>query len=344
MSGPLLAAAERGLLPTALVRVGIRRLLRKRLAQLGGPEQEQAFLAQMRTAPIALATADSRRQHYEVPPAFFERVLGPHLKYSSCWFDSGAEDLATAERRMLDLTMERAQLADGQRILELGCGWGSLTLAMAARFPAARITAVSHSRPQREFIEARARERGLANVEVRTCDMNDFDAGARHDRVVSVEMFEHMRNWEALLSRVHGWLEPTGRLFLHVFAHRARTYPFEDRGRDDWMARHFFTGGLMPAADLLGRLSIPFRVEEAWTVDGRHYAQTAARWRENLDRERAEVERILAGAGAGGEAHLAAGRWRLFFLACEELFGFDKGREWPVVHARLVPTSAGRAA
>jgi cyclopropane-fatty-acyl-phospholipid synthase len=343
VSGLALRLAERGRLPTPLVRLGIRRLLRRRLAGLGGDTAEAAFLEAMRRSPIALATEASRRQHYEVPPAFFERVLGPHLKYSACLFrDPGARgpaagELAEAEARMLDLTLERAGLADGQDVLELGCGWGSLTLHGAERFRRSRFTAVSHSAPQRRFIEERAGARGITNVRVVTCDMNDFAPEGRFDRVVSVEMFEHMRNWEALLRRVRSWTRDDGRLFLHVFAHRARTYAFEDRGSDDWMARHFFTGGMMPAADLLERLALPWKVEERHVVDGRHYARTARAWVENLDAHRAELAAILAQAGAGKEAPLALGRWRLFFLACEELFGYRSGNEWVVVHARLAP-------
>jgi cyclopropane-fatty-acyl-phospholipid synthase len=347
MSGLGVELAERGLLPTRMLRLGIRRLLRRRLAGLGGAAEEAAFLEAMRASHVALVPDESRRQHYEVPAAFFERVLGPALKYSACLFEDpdargpAAPELKAAERRMLDLTIERAGLADGQSILELGCGWGSLALHAARRFPRARLTAVSHAPSQRRFLEARLRERGLSNVRVVTCDMNDYDPGERFDRVVSVEMFEHMRNWEALLARVRTWTKDDGRLFLHVFAHRARTYPFEDRGRDDWMARHFFRGGLMPAADLLDRLRIPWRVEQRHAVDGRHYARTARAWLENLECRRDDLERVLRETGVAANPRRELRRWRMFFLACEELFGWDDGREWFVVHARLAPIGEG---
>jgi cyclopropane-fatty-acyl-phospholipid synthase len=340
---------ERGLVPDALVRIGIRRLLRERLVEedRGGPEAQQAHRAQLieslRTSPIAIHTDRANEQHYELPPAFFERVLGPHLKYSCCYYRldgggdaaiEGGDTLETAEAAMLELTCRRAELADGDRILELGCGWGSLTLAMAARHPSAHITAVSNSAPQRAFIEARARARGLSNVTVLTRDANvlEFPAGTTFDRVVSVEMFEHVRNHEALMARIAGWLRPGGTLFVHIFAHREHVYPFEVCNADDWMARWFFTGGLMPSDDLLLHFQRDLALRGHWRVDGRHYERTCRDWLANMDRERAVLEPLLAATYGADACRRWWVRWRVFFLACAELFGYAGGREWFVSH------------
>ncbi len=335
-------AVERGLVPDAVVQLGIRRLLRETLARerRGGPaavyERRERALAALRGSPVALHTDDANRQHYELPARFFEIVLGPRLKYSCAWFEPGVTDLARAEEAMLALTAERAGLADGQHVLELGCGWGSLTLWIAEHFPASQVTAVSNSAPQRAFIEARAAARGLGNVRVITTDMNTFAPEGRFDRVVSVEMFEHMRNWGALLARTRGWLAPGGELFLHVFCHRELLYTFETDGRSDWMARHFFTGGLMPSFDLPGAFPESMRVHASWAVDGTHYAKTCRAWLARQDTHRDEVMAIFRDT-YGRDAATWFERWRLFFLACAELFAWADGREWHVGHYRLGP-------
>ena len=337
-----LALVERGLVPSPLVRRGIRGLLAERLREeraRHAPSREATlarWAAHMRAAPIALVPEKANEQHYELPPEFFRLVLGPRLKYSSAWYADARTTLAEAEEDMLARTAATARLVDGQDVLELGCGWGSLTLWMAEHFPASRITAVSNSAPQREFILGRARERGLANVRVVTCDMNRFESEGRFDRVVSVEMFEHMRNWEALLGKVARWLRPDGRLFLHVFAHREFAYPFEVRDESDWMSAHFFSGGMMPSADLVRHLDSPFEVEEHVDVPGTHYARTAEDWLVNLERHRTEVLPILAQV-PGSDARTQYHRWRVFFLSCAELFGYAGGSEWRVVHQRLRP-------
>jgi cyclopropane-fatty-acyl-phospholipid synthase len=326
-----------GRVPDPLLRAGIRallaqRLLRERARARSAGDPLAAAAARRSHGPIAVAVDAANDQHYAVPPAFFRAVLGPRLKYSCCRYDAPGATLAQAEEAMLALTAERARIADGMRVLELGCGWGSLSLWLLERFPALTLTAVSNSAAQRAFLEARARERGLAaRLTVHTLDVSDLDLGERFDRVVSVEMFEHARNWAALLARVREHLDPGGSAFVHVFAHRRLDYPFED----GWMARRFFTGGTMPAFGVLERLSADLRVEERWWVDGTHYAHTARDWLANLDARRAQARAALAGAAPDPGAALE--EWRVFFLAVEELFGFRGGREWGVGHYRLAP-------
>jgi cyclopropane-fatty-acyl-phospholipid synthase len=338
----LLGWAERGLLPDALIRYGIRRLCAARLREerTGGVEGQAARFEErielLRQSPIAIHTDAANAQHYELPPAFFESCLGARLKYSCAYYPHGDETLDRAEEAMLELYVERAQLTDGQRILELGCGWGSLTLFMAERFPNARIEAVSNSRPQREFIEARCAARGLRNVTVRTADVNrlEFSAGA-YDRCVSVEMFEHVRNYRALLGRIAASLAPGGKLFVHIFAHRTLLYPFETEGKDDWMGRNFFTGGLMPSAETLLRFQEELELEARWLLDGSHYQRTAEHWLANHDAHRETILAALREAYGAAGAALWNQRWRMFFMACAELFGYAGGQEWLVAHYRF---------
>lgn len=338
----LLGLAERGLVPDALLRLGIRRMCAQRLREerAGGLDAQAArqsrLIDLLRHSPLAIETAAANAQHYELPPAFFEQCLGPRLKYSSCYYPRGDETLAEAEEAMLALYGERAELANGQHILELGCGWGSLTLWMATRFPAARITAVSNSHGQRRYIEARCREFGLSNVQVLTRDVNTLalDAG-QFDRCVSIEMFEHMRNYQQLMQRIAGWLRPGGKLFVHIFAHRTLLYPFETAGADNWMGRHFFTGGLMPAADTLLHFQQALAIEQRWLVDGTHYEKTANQWLAQQDSQRETVMAVLRHA-YGEHAALWFQRWRMFWMACAELFGYAGGQEWLVAHYRFV--------
>lgn len=327
---------EKDLLPDWLIRIGIRRLLRQRLREIDAPSPETQvaqFAAALRTMPIAINTAESKEQHYEVPTAFYQRCLGPRLKYSSCYYVNGNETLAEAEERMLALTCERARLADGLDILELGCGWGSLTLWVAERYPKSRITGVSHSRTQREHILGEAKKRGLANVSIITCDMNEFDiASGGYDRVVSVEMFEHMKNWPKLMASIARWLRPGGMFFAHVFTHSRFAYHFEVRDDSDWMSKYFFTGGMMPSHSLFSQFQVDLKLVQDWKVNGRHYAQTAEHWLINMDAHRAEIMPLFAQTYGADQAVKWWSYWRVFYLACAELWWFRSGEEWLVSH------------
>ena len=346
-----LALVERGLVPDFLVRRGIKKLCEQRLqdqadtfGQGGDAELESGltrWLQHMRSAEVAPLPEKANEQHYEVPPAFFQLALGPRLKYSSCWFEGDSHDLGHAEDAMLALTCERARLANGQQILELGCGWGSLTLWMAEAYPAATITAVSNSAHQRKFIETRAKKRGLDNIRVLTRDMNVFQPREAapeggFDRVVTVEMFEHMRNWEDLLGRVRSALSDDGLMFAHVFAHNKYAYAFEVQDDSDWMSKYFFSGGQMPSDDQFTRVDAPFAREDHWVVDGTHYALTAEAWLRNVDEKR---EACLAALRPtyGKDTAMWLRRWRVFFMACAELFNYRAGQEWWVTHELMRP-------
>lgn len=337
------SAAENGWLPEVLLRQGIRRLLRQRLAveRSGGCQaQWQRFerrLEAMERSPLALSTQAANEQHYEVPAEFFHLVLGRRLKYSSGLWSDGVTTLDEAEEAMLDLTCRRAGICDGMRILDLGCGWGSLSLWIAEKYPACRVVAVSNSAPQRRYIEAQRDARGLGVPEVVTADINSFEPGERFDRVVSVEMFEHLRNWHLLFRRIASWLTPDGKLFFHVFCHRELLYFFESQGASNWMGRNFFTGGMMPSASLPFHLQDDLVPRAHWRISGEHYGRTARAWNDRLRNRRSRVLEIFEKVYGRRQARRWWGRWRLFFLACEELFRYASGDEWLVAHTLASP-------
>jgi cyclopropane-fatty-acyl-phospholipid synthase len=334
--------AERGWIPDGLIRNGIRAWCAQRLKEelLGGAEQQaarfQGRIELLRQSPVAIHTDAANAQHYELPPAFFQHCLGKRLKYSCAYYPRGNETLDQAEEAMLQLYGQRAELADGQSILELGCGWGSATLWMAERFPRATIQAVSNSKSQREFIEAECLRRGLTNVRVRTEDVNRLQLESQqYDRCICVEMFEHVRNYDTLLRNIGTWLRPGGKLFVHIFAHRTLMYPFETEGDDNWMGRFFFTGGLMPSASTLLCFQSRLDIEQQWLVEGTHYERTANHWLANQDAHQSAVMEALTGAYGAQNAPLWFQRWRMFWMACAELFGYADGQEWLVAHYRF---------
>ena len=332
-------AFEGAPIPDLMRRAAVEMLVANARRQLAGAPADAAaiFAAEMAARPIAEHAEAANAQHYELPAAFFQKVLGRNLKYSCCLYPTGHEGLGAAEDAALSETAAHAELADGQTILELGCGWGSLSLRMARTLPRARITSVSNSKSQGDFIRARAEAEGLSNLTVVTADMNDFAAetGA-FDRIVSVEMFEHMANWRALLTRAKGWLKPDGRMFVHVFTHRTTPYRFDVEDEADWIGQHFFTGGVMPSHDLMAQFPDLFEVEADWRWSGEHYRRTAEDWLANYDAHAREIAPILREA-YGDQAVLWKRRWRLFFLATAGLFGHRGGAEWGVSHYRLKP-------
>ncbi len=329
---------EQGYIPDVVIRKSIRRLLKQRLLEIADKDCEEiyknksVFIEKMRNAPVALLPEKANEQHYEVPDSFYEKVLGQHKKYSCCYWDENTRTLDQAEVNALVLTCQHAKLVNGQRILELGCGWGSLTLWMANYFPGSQITAVSNSNSQREYILQQARSRNLNNIRVITCDMNDFKIDDKFDRIVSVEMFEHMRNWPLLFARIHNWLMPDGKFFMHVFCHRDAVYEFTDKNDDDWMSRHFFSGGIMPSDDLALHFQKDLRLAQQWRWNGEHYQKTAEAWLHNMDNKRDVIWSILQTTYPAQDTQKWWMRWRMFFMACAELFGYEHGQQWWVSH------------
>ena len=329
---------ESGLVPDTVIRAGIRRLLESKRREIHSGDVENAadtlnrFVAMMNESPVALVPDLANEQHYEVPAGFFAHVMGDHLKYSCGYWPNHVGNLAEAEAAALDLSVKRAGIEDGMAVLDLGCGWGSLSLWIAEHFPNASVTAVSNSASQREFILKQASHRSIENIDVIACDMNDFGTDKRFDRVVSIEMFEHMRNYGELFRRIDEWLLPDGRFFMHIFCHRTTPYEYLDKGPTDWMSRHFFSGGIMPSTDLPLRFAKNLNIVDKWHWNGQHYARTCNAWLDNMGRNEEAIMGILADCYGEPNASLWWQRWRIFFMACAELFDYDEGHEWYVGH------------
>ena len=330
--------AEKGLLPDSLIRLGIKRLCRQRLSEARTLDLEalenkhQQWIDFLTKSPVAIMPEKANEQHYELPPKFFELALGASLKYSCGLWPKGVSSLDESESEMLRLTCKRAELVDGQEILELGCGWGSLTFHMAQNFPNSKITAVSNSNDQIKFIEKKCLKLRLKNIETINADMNDFAIDKEFDRVVSIEMFEHMRNYDELLKRIGGWLSQNGKLFVHIFSHKEISYPFEDKGDGDWMAREFFSGGQMPSHKLLMSFPGRMKAEKSWRIDGTHYAKTSRAWLEKMDKNKKAIVEVFSSTYGEKAASAWFHRWRIFFMSCEVLFGYNRGSEWGVSH------------
>ena len=329
---------EKNLIPDFLIRIGIRRLLRQRLKEenKGVPEAQKKHLLdlieELKRSPIAVQTKAANEQHYEVPTEFYQFVLGKHLKYSSCFYKEGVNELSIAERDMLEITCERAELKDGMEVLELGCGWGSLSLFLAERFPKSKITAVSNSRTQKIFIDSEAKKRNISNLTIITADMNSFSIDKQFDRVVSVEMFEHMRNYQELMKRISTWMKDDGKLFVHIFTHKKYSYKFEVKDESNWMSKYFFTGGIMPSNDLLFYFNEHLIKDNYWNVNGMHYSKTAEAWLRNTDAHQKNILPIFEKTYGKGNASKWLVYWRIFFMACSELWKFNNGNEWMVSH------------
>lgn len=329
---------EQNLVPDFLLRTGIRDLLKKRLQEedQGDTEKQQAYLMalieQLKTSPIAVNTMDANQQHYEVPTEFYKYCLGKNLKYSCGYWNPGVTDLDTAEDDMLELTCQRAGLTNGQQVLELGCGWGSLSLFMAAKYPGSTFKVVSNSRTQKLHIDEQAKTRGIPNLTVITADMNTFDIDEQFDRVVSVEMFEHMRNYQLLMKKVASFLKPGGKLFVHIFTHKEYAYLFEVKDENDWMSKYFFTGGIMPSDHLLFYFNDDLLAEKHWHVNGTHYGKTANAWLKKMDSHKAEIMLVFEETYGKDRAVKWWVYWRLFYMACAELWNYNKGNEWIVSH------------
>ncbi len=330
----MINAVEQGFVPEPVVRLGIRNLIGKRLKEISSdPEfHRNRILDKLNETPIAIETQAANKQHYELPADFFFLALGENLKYSCAYYEQDEYTLEQAEVRMLELYCERAQLEDGMDILELGCGWGSMTLFLAKKYPNSTITAISNSNGQREYIESVLLSRGIDNVKIITTDINEFSIDKKFDRIMSIEMFEHVRNYKSLFARVSSWLKDEGKVFIHIFCHREATYFFETEGEDNWMGRYFFTGGVMPGFDLFERVQDSLKLDQKWKVNGKHYQKTSEDWFSNMDARKQSIMEVMSRTYGEKDAHLWFNRWKIFFGSCAELFGYNDGEEWFVGH------------
>lgn len=330
--------AEKGYLPDPIIKIGIKKLLRERLKQIPTNKScdlhdyTRNLLDILKTSPIAINTDSANMQHYEIPHQFFKLILGKHLKYSAAYFENGANSLDQAEEHMLELVMNRANIVDGMNILDLGCGWGSLSFWIAEKFPKCKIYSISNSSQQKHYIEKICMEKGIKNIHMIKDDINNFDIKVQFNRIISIEMFEHMRNYKTLLQRISGWLKPEGKLLVHIFCHKDTPYLFETNGPSNWMGSYFFTGGIMPSNNLLLYFQEHLAIEKHWVLNGKNYQKTSYKWLENLDKSKEEIEKIFKEIYGMNEANRWYHRWRIFFIACAELFGYQNGCEWWVSH------------
>lgn len=324
---------EKDRIPDFLIRIGIRRLLKQRLRDEAVQKQYlHGLIEELKNSPIAIETKAANEQHYEVPTQFYQYCLGKHLKYSSGFWKDGVTDIDTSERDMLELTCERAQLQNGQDVLELGCGWGSLSLFMSAKFPKSNFTVVSNSRTQKIYIDGQAKLRGINNLTVITSDINQFTTDKKFDRVVSVEMFEHLRNYKLLFNRIASWMKDDAKMFVHIFTHKEYAYKFEVKDETDWMSKYFFTGGIMPSNDLFSHFNDDLKIVDQWIVNGMHYSKTSEAWLRNMDKHKADIIPLFEKTYGKENATKWWVYWRIFYMACAELWGFGEGKEWMVVH------------
>ena len=321
---------ENGLIPDFLIRWKIRKLLQERLEESMHFNLE-SFVSNLKSSPIAIETKAANEQHYEVPTEFYKLCLGKNLKYSGCLFE-GTEDLDAAEEKMLELYCERGEFKDGMDVLELGCGWGSLSLFLAKKYPNSKITGLSNSSTQKIFIDAMAAERGIRNLEIITADINVFSIAKQFDRVVSIEMFEHLRNYQELFKRISSWMKPDARMFVHIFSHKDFAYKFEVKDESDWMSKYFFTGGIMPSHRLFFEFSEHLKIEKDWKVNGTHYGKTAECWLRKMDENKIEIIDIFERCYGPDQAKKWFEYWRIFFMSCAELWNFRNGEEWGVSH------------
>lgn len=329
---------EKNKIPDFLLRIGIRRLLKQRLKDenKGSAQAQQTHLneliAELKASPIAINTADANTQHYEVPTEFYQYCLGKHLKYSSGYWNAGVTDIDASEKEMLELSCKRADLKNGQDVLELGCGWGSLSLFMSAKYPTSNFTVVSNSKTQKTYIDEQAQLRNLKNLAVITADINNFTTDKMFDRVVSVEMFEHLRNYQLLFKRIRSWLKDDGKMFVHIFTHKNYAYKFEVTDETDWMSKYFFTGGIMPSNDLFNYFKDDLIVKDQWLANGMHYSKTSEAWLKNMDAHQSDIMLLFEKTYGKTQALKWWVYWRIFFMACAELWACNKGEEWMVSH------------
>ena len=333
----LINYAEKGYLPDSLIRLGIRKLCKERTNSFDKncekhQKKQNEWIELLKNSPIAILPEKANEQHYEVPPPFFTLVLGKNLKYSSGFWEKDTISLDESEDLMLDKTIQAAEINDGMKILELGCGWGSLTFAMAKKYKNSEILAVSNSKDQRTFIEKKCENEKIGNIKIKTVDMNNFNPEEKFDRIISVEMFEHMRNYQLLLRKIDNWLNKNGKLFIHIFSHRTNSYPFEDETNKDWMAREFFSGGQMPAHDLLLNFQDDLIIDKIWRYSGKHYSKTSYFWLKNMDKSKSDIIKLFDDVYGNSLSNIWFQRWRIFFMSCEELFGYNDGNEWGVSH------------